>query len=159
MYDRCMATSGNARADVRTRLGYLLKHAQMRLNELHTEVLEPFGIDARELGVLLVLDGDTSQSQHEVAQELAVDRTTMVAMLDVLEEKGIVARQPDPTDRRRNLVGLTSEGRRTLEEATRASDRAEQLLLVSLSARDQQRFRAALQSIVATSEDDARPTR
>jgi DNA-binding MarR family transcriptional regulator len=149
-----MATSSTDVPDVRTRLGYLLKHAHARLEQLHAEALEPFGIDARELGVLLVLAGDTTSSQHEVAQRLGVDRTTMVAMIDVLEGKDIVSRQPDPADRRRNLVSLTAKGTRALAGATHASDDAERQLLASLSSREQQQLRAALRAVVADGHAD-----
>jgi len=66
-------------------LGYLLKHAQLQMSELNTAALAPYGVDGRDLGVLLVLAGHEPTSQQQAAQRLGVDRTTMVALLDTLE--------------------------------------------------------------------------
>ena len=138
------------------RLGYLFKHAAMRLQELHAQALAPFGIDARELGVLIVLASHEPASQQQVAQRLGVDRTTMVALLDTLEDRGLVFRRPHQQDRRRNVVDLTDHGRDTLRRATQASDEAERALLVPLSPQDQQRLRDALRLIVAAAVTEPR---
>ena len=82
--------------------------------ELHLEALAPFDIHARDLGVLLAIDRCESASQQQVAEILGVDRTTMVAIIDALEAKGIIVRRPDPEDRRRNVVELTQAGQTLL---------------------------------------------
>jgi DNA-binding MarR family transcriptional regulator len=130
------------------RLGYLLKHAQQRMAELTTEALAPHGINGRELAVLLVLAGREPQSQQQAAGRLGIDRTTMVALLDTLEEKGLVSRHQHQTDRRRNVVELTEAGQSTLSQATKASDKAEQELLAPLSPKAAEHLRTALQAIV-----------
>jgi DNA-binding MarR family transcriptional regulator len=139
---------------VSRRLGYLFKHAQMRMEELHSRALAPFGIDARELGILLVLASHEPGSQQQAAQRLGIDRTSMVARIDALEGKGLVARHPHPEDRRRNVVELTDAGRDTLAGATEASDRAEAVLLASLGPEEREGLREALRTIVARSASD-----
>jgi DNA-binding MarR family transcriptional regulator len=130
------------------RLGYLLKHAQLRMAELTAKALTPYGIDGRELGVLLVLAGPEPGSQQQAAQRLGIDRTTMVALLDTLEGKGLVSRHPRADDRRRNVVELTDAGQHTLRRATRASDDAEREFLAPLSAQAAQQLRNSLRMIV-----------
>ena len=131
------------------RLGYLFKHAMLELETLHEEHLAPFGINARELGVLLFLDGREPESQQQAAQRLGVDRTTMVALLDTLEGKGLVARRPDLQDRRRNVVELTDSGRTTLASAGRASDEAERRLLAGLDEAEAAELRRLLTRLAA----------
>jgi DNA-binding MarR family transcriptional regulator len=135
------------------RLGYLFKHVQMRMHELNEEALAPFGIDGRELGILLVLAGHEPGSQQQAAQRLGIDRTSMVARLDALEGKGLVSRHPHAEDRRRNVVELTDAGRDTVRLATKASERAEATLLATLSDEDGERLRDALQAILARPAD------
>jgi len=130
------------------RLGYLLKHAQLQMAELTAKALTPYGIDGRELGVLLVLADHEPASQQQAAQRLGIDRTTMVALLDALEGKGLVSRHPHADDRRRNVVELTDAGQDTLRRATRASDDAEREFLAPLSPRAAQQLRDSLQTIV-----------
>ena len=126
------------------RLTYLLKRALVDLEELHAEHLAPSGVNVRELAVLLLLDGREPGSQQQAALRLGVDRTSMVGLLDSLETQGLVARQPDPGDRRRNAVGLTDAGRRTLASAVEASDAAEARLLADLSEAEAGQLRALL---------------
>lgn len=143
-----MSSAGESDPGPRARLGYLLKHAQLRMAELNTAALAPFGVDGRELGLLLVLAGEEPGSQQQVAQRLGVDRTTMVALLDVLEAKGLVSRQPHETDRRRNVVALTEAGQDTLRRATAASDAAERAFLAPLDTAAARHLRAALHTLV-----------
>src|SRR5262245_33977093 len=108
-----MSTEQSSTADPREVLGYLLKHATAKLAAATDAALEPLGIDGKDYGALRVLAHREATSQLEVAQTLGIDRTTMVALLDVLERKGIVTRRPDPADRRRNVVELTEKGVQT----------------------------------------------
>jgi DNA-binding MarR family transcriptional regulator len=115
------------------RLGYLLKHAQLRLAELTAAALAPFGVTGRECAVLIAIDDRLPLSQQEVAHRLGVDRTTMVILIDELESKGLVQRRRDPDDRRKNVVALTEAGRTTVREASRAAGEAERHFLGPLT--------------------------
>src|ERR1700760_742105 len=117
-------------------LGYLLKHAHLRLSEQTGKALALWGIDAKELGILVVIAGPEPLSQQQVAQRLGVDRTTMVAMLDALEGKGIVSRHPQAGGRGRNVVELTEAGRGTFRSSLKARDGAERGYLSSLAGPD-----------------------
>jgi DNA-binding MarR family transcriptional regulator len=135
------------------RLGYLLKHAQLRMAELTTAALAPYGINGRELAVLLVLEGREPQSQQQAAQRLGIDRTTMVALLDTLADKGLVSRHQHREDRRRNVVELTDPGKTTLCQAKKASDKAEEQLLAPLTPKAAETLRTALGAIVTRDQD------
>jgi DNA-binding MarR family transcriptional regulator len=126
------------------RLMRLLKRAQLELAALNDELLAPFGIGHRELAVLLFLDAREPESQQQAAQRLGVDRTSMVGLIDGLEGKGLVARRPDPADRRRNVIALTDAGVEALRGATAASDQAERQLLAGLDEGEAERFREFL---------------
>jgi DNA-binding MarR family transcriptional regulator len=147
-----MSSNGGPGPELSRRLGYLLKHAQLRMHELIAQALEPHGINGRELAVLTVLASHEPASQQQAAQRLNVDRTTMVALLDTLEGKGLVSRHPHEDDRRRNVVELTETGQDTLRLATKASDEAERRFLAPLSSRAAQDLRDSLQTIVTGSD-------
>ena len=134
------------------RLGYLLKHAQQRLLQAAAPVMAEFGIDGRELSVLAVLGGDSELSQQEAARELGVDRTTMVALVDMLEAKGLVSRQRSVQDRRKNIVRLTEHGLQCLDGAGRARDEVERQFLAPLGETGAARFIEALQILVSAPE-------
>jgi DNA-binding MarR family transcriptional regulator len=130
--------------ELTSRLGYLLKHARLKLGELTAAALAPYGLDGRELAVLLVLAGCEPASQQQAARRLGIDRTTMVALLDALEDKGLVARHPHAKDRRKNVVELTAPGRDTLRDATQAGDDAERRFLTPLTEPAAQQLKDAL---------------
>jgi DNA-binding MarR family transcriptional regulator len=130
------------------RLGYLLKHAQLRLAEHAEPALAPFGLGARELAVLAVLAAGRPLSQLEAARRLGVDRTTMVALVDALEGKGLVERRRSEEDRRRNVVELTERGVRVRADAEKAREAAERQFLAPLGEKDAARLVKALRTLV-----------
>jgi DNA-binding MarR family transcriptional regulator len=121
-----------------------MKHAQLRLTGLTAEALEPLGITGRELAVLLVIAEEPPASQLTIASRMGVDRTTMVALIDELERKGLVERRPDEVDRRRNVTALTGTGRTITRQAAAASEKAERRFLAPLSAENAAVVRRAL---------------
>ena len=146
-----MSSTDGPAPELSSRLGYLLKHAQLQMAELTAKALTPYGISGRELAVLLVLAGREPASQQQAAQRMGIDRTTMVALLDTLEGKGLVARHPHADDRRRNVVELTDAGQDTLRRATEASDAAERDFLAPLSPQAAQQLRTSLHTLVTHS--------
>jgi DNA-binding MarR family transcriptional regulator len=145
---RDLASAAGPPAELAGRLGYLLKHAQLALAELTAAALEPFGLTGRELAVLTVLASGEPASQQQAAHRLGVDRTTMVALVDVLEDKGLVQRHAHAEDRRRNVVELTEKGRDRLRQAGEAAQEAEGRFLAPLSRKDAQRLKAALLAVI-----------
>ncbi len=133
------------------------------MSELNVKALAPFGIHPRDLGVLLVIDSFEPASQQQVALRMGVDRTTMVAIIDALEAKGIIARHPDAEDRRRNVIGLTPAGHDILDQATTASDAAEAKLLAPLNPAESEQLRDLLARVIAPSsahsDQDSKATR
>jgi len=132
----------------RRRLGYLLKHANLRLAQHTGPALEPYGVDGRELAVLHVLDEADPLSQQEAARRLRIDRTTMVALIDTLEGKKLVSRRPHPDDRRKNMVELTPRGRDTLRDGGQAVEEAERAFLAKLPADDAALLRELLDKLI-----------
>jgi DNA-binding MarR family transcriptional regulator len=133
---------------VTRRLGYLLKHARLRLAELAEPLYAPLGITGRQLALLTLFGDGPAQSQQDGAVRLGIDRTTMVALVDELEAKGLVRREVAPGDRRKRLVRLTGEGERVRRAGEEATRKAETLLLAPLDVEEGDRLRAALYRVV-----------
>ncbi len=129
-------------------LGYLLKHVQMRFSELTAAALAPAGINGREAAVLRAIDSPHPLAQGEIARRMGIDRTTMVALVDDLQARGLVQRRQDPDDRRKNVVELTGTGQDITRQATRAGEQAEQAFLSPLSAGEARRFKKTLQALL-----------
>ncbi|HYZ82692.1 MAG TPA: MarR family transcriptional regulator [Solirubrobacteraceae bacterium] len=130
-----------------SRLGFLLKHAQLRYQSIQASALAPFDLDGRLLAVLTLVGAEGPALQARLAERLQVDRTTMVALVDRLEQAGLVERHRDPTDRRGYHVNITTTGSRALNQALDAVETVERDFLGALSMPEQQQFRALLAKV------------
>jgi DNA-binding MarR family transcriptional regulator len=74
------------------------------------DVCETLGISPPMLKTLLWLTPGFPVSMRTIAEELKVDASWVTALIDGLEEKGFVERQPSPEDRRVKIVALTEDG-------------------------------------------------
>jgi MarR family transcriptional regulator for hemolysin len=68
-------------------------------------------------------------TQHELAARCGIDGSTLVRLLDLLADQGLVERRVSPTDRRSRLVFLTTKGRRALTSVYRVLQQAEAAML------------------------------
>ncbi|WP_157016570.1 MarR family winged helix-turn-helix transcriptional regulator [Mesorhizobium xinjiangense] len=62
-----------------------------------------------------------SMRQHLLAERLGVEAMTLSGTLDRLESRGLIARAPDPADRRAKLVSLTQAAEDLLAEIRKVS--------------------------------------
>jgi DNA-binding MarR family transcriptional regulator len=82
----------------------------------------------------------------------AINRTTMVSLIDHLEGLGLVQRRRDPNDRRAYILHLTEKGAATLEQAKVLHREAEARCLQPLSPGEQKLLRNLLVRLVPPSE-------
>jgi MarR family transcriptional regulator, organic hydroperoxide resistance regulator len=97
--------------------------------------------------VLTALAEQPVRTQAALAQAINADKSRIIGVLDNLQQRGLIMRQPDAADRRVHLLSLTPSGeqlRRAAEAAIRAS---EQDVLVTLSAGDREAFLRSLKSL------------
>ena len=102
--------------------------------------------------MLRAIDPDRPVSQGEIARAMNVDRTTMVALVDDLQLKGLVQRRPDLDDRRKNVVELTDAGRSVVRQAAKAGEQAERDFLGPLSAAEAAQFKKMLRVLLERAE-------
>ena len=92
-------------------LMFLLGQASHALETEMTAKLHALGISPRAHCVLAhARGGELTQSQ--VAEQCALDKTTMVVTMDELERAGLAERRPSSTDRRARIIAVTQAGER-----------------------------------------------
>ncbi|MBX2928427.1 MAG: MarR family transcriptional regulator [Saprospiraceae bacterium] len=98
--------------------GFMLERAARRMKQFVQESLSGAGagITVDQWLVLQELDRQDGLSQLEIAKATYKDAPTMTRIIDLLCEKGLTSRTPDPADRRRFSIGLTSAGRQKIAE-------------------------------------------
>jgi DNA-binding MarR family transcriptional regulator len=123
-------------------------HAQAA-NEIVAEI--PDGV--RGYQILATVTRTTIGSQAALAEQIGVDQSTLVHLLDDLGEAGLVTRCPDPADRRNRLVVPTEKGRGLYASIETRLRRAEEQLLCGLTIREQSVFRELLARLAACAND------
>ncbi len=91
-------------------LGYGLRRAQLRVFQDFAETMAPFDISPGQLGVLLLVEANRGLNQSSLAKAMGLNRSTIVAVLDHLENRNLVRRAPCPDDRRSYALLLTDNG-------------------------------------------------
>ena len=104
----------------------------MGLHNRHT--LDQFKLSPSARGVLAVVEGAGQPLEPSViAERLVVTTGSMTSLLDNLEKRGLVRREPHPDDRRKLLIDISAEGRAIVDE-----------LLPTLHAREREVIEDAL---------------
>jgi len=130
------------------RPGALLVIAARRGQELATERLTPLGLNVRMCGVLNLLKDEGPRSQQEIGEQLSIDRTTMVEIVDELERQGIVRRERSPHDRRSYAVTLTTSGKAKQKRASEAFDAAADDFFSPLSKPEREKLAGMLKRLI-----------
>jgi len=106
--------------------------------------LKAHGISMWGYVVLTALADQPVRTQAALAQAINADKSRIIGVLDHLQERGLIRRQPDAADRRVHLLSLTPAGdrlRRSVEAAIRDS---EEDVLAALPAADRVAFLRSL---------------
>jgi DNA-binding MarR family transcriptional regulator len=85
----------------------------------------------------------------ELASGLDVSKQAAIKVVDEMEARGFLAREPDPGDRRRKLLTITARGRAVREAALAASEEMERELRAEVGDADVEAMRRALLAFLA----------
>ena len=105
---------------IEVRDGCLCLHAQRAARALarrFDEALRPFGLTNQQFSLLVALNRPAPPTMAPVAELLGMDRTTLTAALKPLENRGLLAVEADPTDKRSRRIRLTGMGHAALLRA------------------------------------------
>ncbi|HEV7168310.1 MAG TPA: MarR family winged helix-turn-helix transcriptional regulator [Micrococcaceae bacterium] len=125
-------------------LGFLLAKLHAAGSVLNNAALAQFGLKERSYSVLALAGGDLEPSQREMAEFLSLDPSQVVALIDELEQRGLVKRTVGRTDRRHKLVAVTAKGRKVLVAARQAAQEAEATQLAMLAPQEVTALKAIL---------------
>lgn len=149
--DRTPATSAGA-IDVETGalgddVSFLLARANALSLAAGNRALAPFGLRVRSYSVLALAAGRARPSQRDLAEYLRLDPSQVTALVDDLQRRGLVVREPDPSDRRANVVVATPAGEACFAEARLAAQEAERREHAALSPQEREALAGLLRRI------------
>jgi len=127
--------------------GFLLGYLGQKSRARFIAMLEPLGFHPREFGLMAVVAKRPGITQQELASLARVDPSSMVALLDELEARGLAERRVDPEDRRRRAVHLTDKGREAVRSLEREARKAAKDFLSPLSREEQDKLNELLRKL------------
>lgn len=134
------------------RVGYLIYRVERRLRVRLDEAVVQRGVTTTEYVTLSVLRDRDGLSCAQLARWAFVTPQAMNLVVKALEDRGLVARRPDPRNRRVLRASVTAAGLEVLEGCDRSMDAIEATMLDGLSEEDLSTVRAALSSCARSLE-------
>lgn len=93
-----------------TLIGYHLRRAQITDFNGFLKSTSKLQITPGQFGVALIISANPGLTQSALARAVGIERSTMVAVIDALESRSLVERQPSPVDRRSYALVLSEQG-------------------------------------------------
>jgi len=134
------------------RAGALLTIAARTGQELAGKRLAPMGLTVRLCGVLILL-AKGPISQQELGEQLGIDRTTIVELIDELEQRGVVVRRRNSADRRSYALVLTPKGRAFQKRALKAFEDAADEFFDALKPSERQLLSDMMRRLIVAADE------
>jgi len=127
--------------------GFLMSWCAVRSRGAFAHALDELGLRPPQFLIMSVIDAEPGLTQQALVTATGIDPSTMVQMLDGLQEAGWAERRPHPTDRRKRAVHLTDDGKATLARARQEAARAAEATFAPLSADERVQLHALLRKL------------
>jgi DNA-binding MarR family transcriptional regulator len=114
------------------------------------QALDSVGLTPTLFAVLNVLGARKGTIQQQLSEDMGIDPSAMVKLINELEEAGLAERRRRPNDRRAWEVKITPNGRHTLKRARQLASDVEDEVLGGLTAADRQQLLALLRQALAS---------
>jgi DNA-binding MarR family transcriptional regulator len=128
-------------------VAFLLAQLGAHAASVFADRLLPLQLRPAEVGVLSRLARSPGESQRALADALGMHAPRLVALIDDLEERGLVERRRDSRDRRNYAISLTKAGRQTLRQISAVVKQHEQAMTAALGDEERAQLASLLRRI------------
>jgi DNA-binding MarR family transcriptional regulator len=129
-------------------LAFLLSQVGIHASRRFAERIAEVDLNPPLFRILNLIDAAEGQSQQAIGAGIQVPPSRMVALVDELEQRGLVERRPNPEDRRVRALYLTRKGRSSLTRGRKIARTHEEELTAGMSGADRARLTKLLQKMV-----------
>lgn len=130
-----------------SRIGFLLSQVGSRSAQEFARLLDPLKLTPADAGILRLLKRSEGISQQNLARALNMHASRLVALIDALESRGLVVREPNATDRRLYSLKLTSRGNEVLHSIGDLAQQHNEIMSAGLSSAERAQLESLLQKI------------
>ena len=127
--------------------GFLLSWNGQRIAHKFADTLEPLGLRPPHFGVMTLIESHPGCAQKDLVTRSLIDPSSMVAVIDELEQRGLAERRAHPSDRRKRAVHLTSRGHDTLQRARAAAIQTAEEIFAPLDEEERETLRRLLRKL------------
>ena len=128
-------------------VGFNIRKASRAISQYYESMLKPSGIRGTQFTLLANIKHAGKPTINELAEVMAMDRTTLTRNLQALEKQGLV-KIGEGTDRRTRKVSLTSKGTDQLTEAIPYWQKAQETMIKHLGEDRWEDLRIILEQLV-----------
>lgn len=137
-------------------LGYHLRRTQVAIfRHFSRTVAARENITPGLLGMLQVIAANPGLAQSRLAEAMEVDRSTIVKVVDQLQARGLIVREPSPHDKRSHCLRLTDEGSTSLRRMQKLMLQHEEEFTRVLSAEERAQLIRLLERLHGAADEDA----
>ncbi len=140
-----------------TKGGFLISRIKQMGTRIFDRMLAASGIDSfngAQGRILYVLWQNDEISISSLSAQTSLANTTLTAMLDRMENIGLIVRKPDPKDRRNRLIALTEKARSLQDDYTKISQQMNKIYYTGFTETEIVQFEAYLQRILNNLEKE-----
>lgn len=91
--------------------------------------------------------------QQDICDNLYIDKTAMVKILDVLAKDGFIERKTNPKDRRQHYISLSKKGEKQTKEISKSFAIIDEQLFNNVSGKDKTNFNVTLEKLIKNLEE------
>lgn len=140
-----------------TKGGFLISRIKQMGTRIFDRMLAASGIDSfngAQGRILYVLWQNDGISISSLSAQTSLANTTLTAMLDRMENIGLIVRKPDPKDRRNRLIALTDKARSLQDDYAKISQKMNEIYYTGFTEAEIMQFESYLQRILNNLEKE-----
>lgn len=131
--------------------GYCYTKTALRFRKMLADELASVGVQLPQQGIMVILSKAGPMNQNSLGEEMAIDKATMVKLIDQMEDADLVRRNVDAHDRRVKLVELTPKGRNLVPKMAAMREKVEAKFLSALTKAEATELRRLIMKLVHAS--------
>ena len=142
---------------MKTKGGFLISRIKQVGTRIFDRMLADSGIDSfngAQGRILYVLWQNDEISISSLSAQTSLANTTLTAMLDRMENMGLIVRKSDLKDRRNRLIALTEKAKALQDDYNRISEQMNEIYYTGFTEAEVMQFESYLQRILNNLEKE-----
>lgn len=128
-------------------LGYNARRAALAVIEVFLEAMAPYQLRPVDFSVLSLIAHNPGITSRQLCTTLGIQPPNLVGMVNALEKRGVISRQPHPRDGRAMGLHLTTAGQKLVRDAERTAAELEAGVAARLTPAEQKTLLKLLKKV------------